>query len=179
ACPREDGPLAGRRVSAQAAHDEPHVADRAARRDALAPRLPARVCRDAHLAPAAALLHPGAARARAGAQRARPARRRRSAVLGHARPAAGAAAGRPAGRRAALAPASDRPLLRAHDRLARGGPVGLAAPWHARLVGRRRGHALRGTMLRRSIDILVSAAALLVCAPPLALAMLAIRLESR
>ena len=34
-------------------------------------------------------------------------------------------------------------------------------------------------MLRRSIDILVSAAALLVCAPPLALAMLAIRLESR
>jgi len=34
-------------------------------------------------------------------------------------------------------------------------------------------------MLRRSIDILASAAALLVCAPLLALAMLAIRLESR
>ena len=54
---REDGPLADRRVRAQAAHDEPHLADRPARRDALAARLPARLRADDPLPPAAALLH--------------------------------------------------------------------------------------------------------------------------
>ena len=38
-------PSLGRRVRAQAAHDEPHVADRPARRHALAARLPARATR--------------------------------------------------------------------------------------------------------------------------------------
>ena len=64
---REDGALARRGVRAQAADDEPHVADRAARRDALAARLPARLRADDLLPPPAALLHAGPARARAGA----------------------------------------------------------------------------------------------------------------
>jgi lipopolysaccharide/colanic/teichoic acid biosynthesis glycosyltransferase len=52
-------------------------------------------------------------------------------------------------------------------------------------MGRRRGNALTGTspivrpVIRRAIDILVSAVALLLAAPLLAAAMLAIRLESR
>ncbi len=36
--------------------------------------------------------------------------------------------------------AADRALLRAHRRLPRGRPLGLAAPRHPRLVGFRRGH---------------------------------------
>ena len=50
-------PVARRRVRAQAAHDEPHVADRPARRHALAARLPARLRADDLLPPPAALLH--------------------------------------------------------------------------------------------------------------------------
>ena len=42
---REDGALARGRVRAQAAHDEPHLADPAARRHALAARLPAAATR--------------------------------------------------------------------------------------------------------------------------------------
>jgi lipopolysaccharide/colanic/teichoic acid biosynthesis glycosyltransferase len=63
--------------------------------------------------------------------------------------------------------------------------VGLAEAWHARVVGRRRGNALTGTspivrpVIRRAIDIVVSAVALLLATPLLAVAMLAIRLESR
>ena len=41
---REDGAVAGGGVRAQAAHDEPHLADPAARRHALSARLPARLC---------------------------------------------------------------------------------------------------------------------------------------
>ena len=41
---RADGPLDRGRARAQAAHDEPHLADRAARRDALPARLPPGVC---------------------------------------------------------------------------------------------------------------------------------------
>jgi lipopolysaccharide/colanic/teichoic acid biosynthesis glycosyltransferase len=52
-------------------------------------------------------------------------------------------------------------------------------------MGRRRGNALTGArpivrpVIRRAIDIVVSAVALLLAAPLLAIAMLAIRLESR
>ena len=59
---REDGPVAGGRVRAQAQDDEPHVADPAAGRDALDARLPARVRADDHLPPAAALRLAGPAR---------------------------------------------------------------------------------------------------------------------
>ena len=48
---REDGALDRRRVRAQAAHDEPHLADRPARRDALAARLPPRLRADDRLPP--------------------------------------------------------------------------------------------------------------------------------
>ena len=48
---REDGPVDRGRVRAQAADDEPHLADRAARRDALAARLPAGLRADDLLPP--------------------------------------------------------------------------------------------------------------------------------
>src|SRR5205807_2495081 len=67
-----------------------------------------------------------------------------------------------------------RALLRAHHRLSRSGAVGLAATRHRRLVGRRGGHAL----MRRLVDIIISALALLLSAPLLLGAMAAIRLES-
>ncbi len=76
---REDGPDKRGRVRAQAAHDEPHLADHRARRDALAARLSAALRADDRLAPAAALLPARAARARPrGEHRARRARRRRA-----------------------------------------------------------------------------------------------------
>ena len=52
---REDGALARGGVRAQAAHDEPHLADRPARRHALAARLRARLRADDPLPPPAAL----------------------------------------------------------------------------------------------------------------------------
>ena len=51
-------PTIERRVRPQAADDEPHLADPAARGDALAPRLPAALRADDRLPPAAALRHP-------------------------------------------------------------------------------------------------------------------------
>ena len=59
---REDGALARGRVRAQAAHDEPHLADRPARRHALAARLPAGLRADDPLPPPAALRTPAPAR---------------------------------------------------------------------------------------------------------------------
>ena len=94
-------PSLARRVRAQAADDEPHLADPAARRDALAARLPARLRADDHLPPPAALLHARPARDRAGGERRAAGDRRRDAVRGHARAAAGAARRGRAGRRAA------------------------------------------------------------------------------
>ena len=101
---REDGPVARRRVRAQAAHDEPHLADRPARRHALPARLPARLRADDPLPPPAALRHAGLHAARARRQH-----RARSALGGGGgrtctssrSPAAGAAARRRARRRAA------------------------------------------------------------------------------
>ena len=52
------------------------------------------------------------------------------------------ARGRPAGSPAAAAPAAPRAVLRAHDRLARGRPVGLAAPRRSARLGSRPGRAL-------------------------------------
>ena len=80
-----------------------------------------------------------------------------------------------AGRPAARAAAADRPLLRAHHRLAGRRPVGLAGPRHRGLLGCRRGDPLA---VRRAFDIAVSSLALLFTAPLLALAALAVRLES-
>ena len=72
---REDGAHHRGRVRTQAAHDEPRVADRPARRPALPARLPAALRADGRLAPAAALRHAVPARRRAGRQR-RAARQR-------------------------------------------------------------------------------------------------------
>ena len=63
---REDGALARGRVRAQAPDDEPHLADPAARRHALAARLPARLRADDPLPPPAALRLPVPAPDRAG-----------------------------------------------------------------------------------------------------------------
>ncbi len=94
---REDGSLARGRVRAQAPDDEPHVADPAARRDALAARLSPGVRADDPLPPAAALrspvLHVTALVCNVGAGRAGGG----GALHGHARAAAGAARGRRAG----------------------------------------------------------------------------------
>jgi len=56
--------------------------------------------------------------------------------------------------------------------------MGLAAPGHDCRLGRRRGNAVAG-VIRRALDITVSAVALVLTAPLLALAALAVRLESR
>jgi lipopolysaccharide/colanic/teichoic acid biosynthesis glycosyltransferase len=65
--------------------------------------------------------------------------------------------------------------------------VGLAGAWDRRGLGGGRGHALRGfsaltatisAVLRRAVDIVVSATALAVASPVLVLAAAAIRLES-
>jgi lipopolysaccharide/colanic/teichoic acid biosynthesis glycosyltransferase len=56
--------------------------------------------------------------------------------------------------------------------------MGLAAPRHDRELGRGRGDAVAG-VIRRALDIAVSVGALIVTAPLLALAALAVRLESR
>ncbi len=95
-------------------------------------------------------------------------------VRGHARAAAGTARRRAARRRAARGTVADRALLRAHDRLAGCGPVGLAASRHGRLLGGGAGHA----MIRRLLDIAVSSALLALSSPIIVLAMIAIRLES-
>ena len=71
---REDGAHRRGRVRPQAAHDEPRLADRPARRPALPARLPAALRADDRLAPRAALRHALPARRRAGRQR-RAARR--------------------------------------------------------------------------------------------------------
>jgi lipopolysaccharide/colanic/teichoic acid biosynthesis glycosyltransferase len=56
--------------------------------------------------------------------------------------------------------------------------MGLAAPRHDRELGRGRGDTVAG-VIRRALDIAVSVGALIVTAPLLALAALAVRLESR
>ncbi len=87
-----------------------------------------------------------AAAAPAGTGRQRRARRARRGgadpLPRHAGAAAGAAARRRARRRGADTPAADRALLRAHHRLARRRPVGLAAARDRRDVGRGRGDTL-------------------------------------
>ena len=61
----------------------------------------------------------------------------------------------------------------------RGRAVGLAAPRHQRLVGGRGGNPLKfRALMRRMIDILASAAGLLLSCPLLLAAAIAIRLES-
>ncbi len=55
--------------------------------------------------------------------------------------------------------------------------MGLAAPRDARRLGAGRGHAL--IAVRRLVDIVVAGGALLLSSPVLALAMIAIRLESK
>ncbi len=95
--------------------------------------------------------------------------------IGHVRPADRAAARGRAGRPSAAAPAAARPLLRADRRLAGRRPVGLAGPRHRRLLGCGRGNPL----IRRAVDIAASSLALVLSAPVLALAALAIRVESR
>src|SRR5207253_875816 len=111
--------------------------------------------------------------ARAGGERRACCGWRGSALHRYARAPGWAGAGGAAGGRGAGPTAADRALLRGRDRVARRGPVGLAAPRHGRLVGRRGGDK----MIRRVLDIAVSSAALVLSAPVLALAMLAIRLE--
>ena len=125
----EDGPDARGRVGAQAADDDPRVADRRARRPARPARLRAAVRADGRLAPAAALRLAAAARARrdrdAGA----------AAARAHVRGGGGRAGGGPGGRvrrrPRARTPAARGPLLRADDRRAGGRAVRLAAPRHA------------------------------------------------
>src|SRR5206468_3869199 len=79
---------------------------------------------------------------------------------------------------------ADSPLLRADHGLAGGRAVGLAAPWHVCFLGRRRRNPLTAgspivrTMIRRASDVVVSSLALALSAPVLAVAMLAVRLES-
>src|SRR4029077_2612099 len=177
---REDGPIARGRVRAQAADDEPHVADRAARRDALAARIPALLRADDALPPRAALLPPDPARDRARGQRRARRRGRGRAVHRRARAPARAARRGAARGEGAHATIVDRALLRADDRVARGWPVGLAAAWNRRVVGRGRGNEVMvlREAVRRVLDVVVSALALAVCAPLLLLAIVAIRLSS-
>ncbi len=123
---REDGPHRGGRVRPQAAHDEPCLADRPARRAAVAARVSAALRPHGRLAPAAALRDALPARGGAGGQR------------GAARPGLGLRRhlrhpGRSAGRGARRGPgpcagAAGRALLRAHDGLGGGRVVGLPAP---------------------------------------------------
>ena len=111
----------------------------------------------------------------------RPARRccDEGAVYRAAFAAPGRAPGRRGGRRAVAAgpPAARRPLLRPHDRLGRRRPLRLGAPRHAGRLGAARGNAVTPPM-RRAFDIAVAGTALLVTSPFLAVAMIAIRLES-
>ena len=93
----EDGPVDRGRVRPQAADDEPRLADRPARRPAVAARLPAAVRADARLAPRAALR--GAVPARRRVRRERAAGRHEPGLRGRARAAARAARRRAAGRR--------------------------------------------------------------------------------
>ena len=109
----EDGALDRGRGRAQAAHDEPRLGDRPARRDALPARLPAAVRADDRLAPRAALRVAAAAprRGRRDARAAAPRPRlpRRGARPG--RPARGGRGGRHAcvcGRRSSRATTSRR-----------------------------------------------------------------------
>ena len=117
-------------LAPQAADDEPRLADRRARRDARPARLPAAVRAEivSHrlLRYATPFLH---VLARAGdARAARPrAPSTRSPRPSRARVLVAAARRRSLARAAA----AGRALLRAHDRLARRRPVGLAAPRHA------------------------------------------------
>ena len=107
----------------------------AARRPALAARLPAAVRADDRLAPrccatprrSCTCVALGANVALLGARRRRLRGRARAAARAAARGAAGALVARP--------PAADRPLLRPHHRLDRRRAVGLAAPRHRRPAG--------------------------------------------
>ena len=76
-----------------------------------------------------------------------------------------------------------RPLLRPDHGRARRRPVRLAAPRHARRVGRARGHALTvapylSSRRKRALDLALAGGALLVASPIVALATVAVRLES-
>ena len=87
---------------------------------------------------------------RAGGARCRAART--IAVPRHPRRAARSSCSPPgSGGVAAHSRAAGRPLLRAHHRGARGGPVGLAAPRHRRHVGSGGGHAPIGLPSRGAV----------------------------
>ena len=128
----EDGPFDRGGVAAQAAHDEPRVADRPARRAARSARLPAAVRPDDRLAPRAALRDAAAARRRA-ARHARVARPRpRAAERRRPRRRARRRRGRRARSRRGRCCC---PLLRAHHRLAGRRPLRPPAPRHRRRAG--------------------------------------------
>ena len=116
---REDGPLARGRVRAQAPHDEPHLADPPARRDALAARLSARLRADDHLPPRCCATAPRACTwSRSRQRRARRARRGRRSTSSRSVLQLALLAAAALGGAAAAAAAAHRPLLRAHHRLA-------------------------------------------------------------
>jgi hypothetical protein len=84
-------------------------------------------------------------------------------------------------RRAGEEPAAAaRPLLRADDRVAGRGSVGLAAPRDARGLGRARGHPVNPYLRsrrKRALDVVGAAVVLALSAPALIAAAIAIRLE--
>ena len=144
----------------------------AARRPAGAARLPAAVRADDLLAPRAALRLAAAAPGRASRRTSRCSTTGWS-TSSRSRCSARCCSRRSAGARAA---AADRALLRAHDRVDRGGLLRLAAQRDAGRLGARGGHAVSARVrhLRgRGTALLVLSARVLL------LALLAIRLESR
>ena len=131
----EDGPLDRGRVAAQAADDEPRVADRPARRHALPARLPAALRADDRLAPGAALRVAAAARRRRGRDARAAARGRvyRLAALAQAGLLGAAAAGGRVRLRPALVAryyvATTASLAAGlYDHLRHGTPAGWEAP---------------------------------------------------
>ena len=180
---REDGPHDRGRVGAQAADDEPRVADRPARRAARPARLRAAVRADDRSRTGCCATRRRCCTCSPRSRRWRCCARGRAYAAARGRP--GGAAGRRRGRRPrARAPAARGPLLRAHHRRARRRPVRLAAPRHARSAGRRR----RARGERRAVPALAPQARARragrrrACScwprPLLGLAALAIRLES-
>src|SRR3954470_646406 len=170
----ENGPHHRGRVAAQAADDEPRVADRPARRPALPARLRPALRADDRLAPRAALR---LARASRGHRRRRAAARAAAGLRRGARGPRRAARRGDRGRLAPCASAPARALLRAHHGLGRRRALRPPPPRHARGLGRGGGHAMtyRG---KRALDLALGGLALALAAPGLALAALLIRLES-
>ena len=141
------------RVRPQAADDEPRLADRAARRDALAARLPAALRADDRLATACCATRRRSCtspRSPRASRWSRSARARSTSSPSRSRSALLAAAALGAAVR--VRAAARRPLLRADHGLARRRAVGLAAPRHAGGLGAAGRDAL---MARRALDLLV------------------------